>query len=58
MVLWQPGYIKGEGGGQMLLSNLKIFKRQVLILTATVFKNASFEAKNPEEYEGKQVRIE
>lgn len=29
---------KREVGGQMLLSNLKMFKRQVLILTATVFK--------------------
>lgn len=38
MILWQPGCIKGKGGREMLLSNLKIFKRQVLILTATVFK--------------------
>jgi len=41
MILWQPGCIGGRG--QVLLSNLKIFKRQVLILTGTFFLNASFE---------------
>lgn len=32
------GLHKREGKREMLLSNLKIFKRQVLVLTATVFK--------------------
>ena len=42
MVLWQPGCIKGKGGRWTLLSNLKMFKRQVLILTATVLKMSVF----------------